>query len=87
MKLEDVEKLILEEHKVKFPNVTLQTQRDAVDNEFAEAEAAINISKSAIESELLDVAIASIGLMRFPQSSIQGKDNVFRICFMRLDLE
>lgn len=74
MKEKEVIKLIIDAHKAKFQNVTWQTQILKVTEEKMEAKEELNRSIENYQAELLDVAIASIGLMRFKETELIGYD-------------
>ena len=73
MNLEEVIIYILKEHPYKFDNATPLSQLNKVNNELCEVEASIMISTDDFNKELVDVIIASIGLMRFEEYKLVAR--------------
>ena len=86
MKANEIEKLILEQHKAKFPKATWQTQILKVAEEKNEAKQEINRSEQNWLIEIFDVAITCIGLQRFSETKLIGEDLLWD-CFQKTNLE
>lgn len=74
MRANEIEKLILEQHKAKFPKATWQTQILKVAEEKNEAMQELNRDDNLWLKEIFDVAITCIGLQRFNETKLIGKD-------------
>ncbi|NLE05683.1 MAG: hypothetical protein GX638_12920, partial [Crenarchaeota archaeon] len=57
-------KIIMPQHAVKFPNSTAEIQIVKIVEELSEVYCTCNLSEEEFNKELCDVIIASIGLMR-----------------------
>ena len=73
MTLEQVIILILHEHQYKFKSATPLSQLSKVNDELCEVEMSIMISTDEFNKELVDVIIASIGLMRFNEYKLVAR--------------